>query len=206
MAESNLGIIIAATDSASPVLRNMTGTLAESQTVVNSFAANTSAGMSSVSKSLIESKLAIREAAMGVSYLGMTFASMGIMLRQSESEMGKSTGTTLLMVGAIMTAVGSSLHFVKALVEIAKALRNVALWEAVVKAFQGPTGWVTLGVGAAVAAGSVAGINAMTKESNKSITVNNHIQGSVITDKQLADTIRRELVKTQQRNNTSGIQ
>ncbi len=179
--EATLGILLTATDNATPKLQGMTN-------------------------SLTQNKMAIRELAMGVSYLGMSFASMGIMLKAANDPLGKTITNTLLMTGSIMTAIGTSVQFVSAIVKVVDALKKLAVMEAIVQAFKGPAGWAVLGVSAAVAAGSVAGITAMAKSEKKAdITINNHIQGSVLTDKQIADTIRKEIVKTQQRNQTSGI-
>jgi len=179
--EATLGILIQANDQATPKLTGLGNTLSEN-------------------------KMAIRELAMGVSFLGVSFASMGIMLKGTNSELGKGIGNTLLMTGAIMTAIGSTVQFISAIAKVVDALRKLAVMEAIVKAFQGPAGWAMLGIGAAVATGAVAGISAMGRgEKRAAVNITNNIQGSVVTDKQIADTIRRELVKTQQRNNTSGI-
>lgn len=180
-AEAQLGILISATDTATPQLRGLRNVLTDN-------------------------KMAIRELAMGTTMLGASFMAMGVALKGSKNELAQNVGQTLMMVGSIMTAVGSTVQFISAIAKTVDALKKLAAAEAIVKAFQGPAGWVALGVGVAVAAGAVAGINAMSKADKKSgVNITNNIQGSVVTDKQLSDTIRKQIVLTQQRNATSGI-
>ncbi len=159
--------------------------------------------MANLGKVLTQNRAAFRELAMGVSMLGISFMSMGVALKQVNNPLVQTIGSTLTMAGAVMTAIGTTVQFISAISRTVDALKKLAVAEAVVKAFQGPAGWVTLGIGTAVAVGAVAGIKAMTKTEN--ITINNHIQGSVVTDKQIAETVRKQVVLTQQRNATSGI-
>jgi hypothetical protein len=126
---------------------------------------------------------------------------MGMMARQSETAIGKNVGTTLMYVGALMTAFSSAVQFVRSIQQVTAALKGQAVMQALVNALTGPGGWAKLAVGGALAFGAVAGINAMTKNEQK-VTIENKIQ---IDGKQLGTAAKREIILNQQRNNTSGI-
>ena len=180
MEGATLNVLLTATDNASPALKGFGSTLADN-------------------------KMAIRELAMGTMMLGASFMAMGVALKGSNSELGKTVGQTLMMVGSIMTAIGGTVQFISAISKTIHALQVLAASEAVVQALTNPL-FLLLGIGAA--AGIVAGISAMNKGETKAtsnVTINNHIQGSVVTEKQWSDLVRKQIILTQQRNNTSGI-
>jgi hypothetical protein len=180
-AEATLGILLTMQDSATPQLKTLSNTLEENRT-------------------------SMRQLAMGVGYLGMSFMSMGVALKSTNSQIGQGIGQTMMFAGAIMMSISTTVQFVRAISQVITALKTMALWQGITKALSGPGGWITLGIGAGIAAGAVAGISKMATGERQSVTnINIHNAGSVVTTKQISDDVRRELVKTQQRNNTSGI-
>jgi hypothetical protein len=183
MNEAVLGILITADDTASPKLQGLSNVLTQNRT-------------------------AFRQLAMGVMYLGSTFLSMGIALQNTNSAMGKSIGQTMVMVGGIMTAIGSALEFISAISKIVTALKAFQVQEMLTQAFMPGVGWATLAVGAVAAAG-IGGYayGKSNTKAEKGITVNNTFNGTVLTEKQAGETIRKQIVLTQQRTGgTSGIQ
>ncbi len=181
MNDATVSILLTARDEATPKLQN-------------------------VSNSVIANKAAFRELAMGVTYLGTTFLGLGIAMEKSKNESTQAVGHFLSMAGGIMTAVGSAAHFVTAVGSMINALNKLRVAEMLTQAFSGPTGWVSLGVGAAVAGATIAGVSAYSKSQEKTNT-NIHIynQGSVITHKQLVDEIRTGMLQGQERDYVSGL-
>jgi hypothetical protein len=176
MESSSLGILITATDNATPQLKQLGATVSDN-------------------------RMELRQLAMGVGFLGMQFSMMGMMARQSETAIGKNVGTTLMYVGALMTAFSTSVQFVRSIQQVTAALKGQAVMQALVNALTGPGGWAKLAIGGAIAIGAVAGINAMTKNEQK-VTIENKVN---IDGKQLGTAAKREIILNQQRNNTSGI-
>jgi hypothetical protein len=177
MEESTLGVMLTMTgDNVTPQLKGLGTTLADN-------------------------KMAIRELSMGTMMLGASFMAMGVALKGTNSALGQSVGQTLMMVGSIMTAIGSTVQFVSAISKTVDALQRLASSEAIAQAFANPL-LPILGIGAAaLAIGAVKGMSSMNKNETKvDVKVNNSIDG-----KQLAATIRKQIVITQQQNNTSGI-
>jgi hypothetical protein len=171
-------------------------------TAVAATTGTTTMQMKGLGDTLADNRTALRQLASGMTMVGTTALTMGIALKSSKNEMVSGIGNTVMMAGALMTAVGSSVQFISAISKMVAALKSLAISEAIVKAFQGPTGWVALGVGAAVAGGAVAGINAMSKSETKAnITINNQIK---LDGKQITQAVRTQTVVIQQQNNTSG--
>ena len=162
---------------------------------------DTSTATKGLSNTLVDNKMAIRELAMGTTMLGASFMAMGIALKGTNSALGQSIGQTVMMAGAIMTAIGSSVQFISAIAKTVDALKKLATMEAIVKAFQGPTGWAILGISAAVAVGTVAAINKAGADEKKA-QINVHITNDPTKVSQM---VRRDIILTQNRNNTSGI-
>lgn len=183
MNEATLGILITAQDQATPKLQGLQNTLTSNRT-------------------------AIRELAMGVSYLGTTFLGLGIALQRSNSTMAQSIGNTAIMVGAVMSAIGASAQFVSAIARMVHALKVLNIQQIITQALSGPMGWATLLGGAAIAGGTIAGVAAYSRsqtKAEKQTTVNVKVQGSVVTTRQLGDEVRKQIILNQQRNVTSGI-
>ena len=171
-----------------------------------------------VNTSLRTNMTAIRQLGYGVTYLGTSFLAMGFALKQTNSALGQTVGNTMMMVGAIATAIGSSFQFIAAIGRMVTALRTLATWQVITKALSGPAGWAALAGGVAVAGLTIA---ATTQKADKAttatptqkvanttmittikqpITVNNYIDG-----KKTAGVVRSNIINNQSQNGTSGI-
>jgi hypothetical protein len=182
MNEATLGILLTMEDQATPKMKSFGATLSTN-------------------------RMAIRELAMGVTYLGATLLGLGIALEKSNSPLAQSVGHMFMMVGGIAAAVGSSIQFISAIAKMVDALKKLQIMQMITQALAGPAGWVTLGVGVAVA-GAVVGATMYERSQKGASQTNVHVtvQGSVIKEKDLAESVRRQVVLTQQRNyNTSGV-
>ena len=157
-----------------------------------------------VSDTLSKNRMAIRELAMGVGYLGTTFLGLGVAMQNSNNQTLKGFGTTFMFVGAIMTAVSSSVQFISAIAKMVDALKKLQVAEMLTQAFAGPVGWAGLAAGAAVAGGIYYGVSKMEKAQH-SVTINQHIAGSVVTEKQLTTNVQRGLLLAGQRSFTTGV-
>jgi hypothetical protein len=176
MEQSTLGVLLTCTDNATPQLKQLGATVSDN-------------------------RMELRQLAMG--FLGMQFSMMGMMARQSETAIGKNVGTTLMYVGALMTALSTAVQFVRSIQQVTAALKGQAVMQALVNALTGPGGWAKLAVGGALAFGAVAGINAMTKNEQK-VTIENKV---LLDGKQIGESARRAIIHNQMQNgNRSGIQ
>ena len=155
---------------------------------------------------LTDNRVAFRELAMGMTHIGMAALSVGVMMKESNNQMVSSIGNYVMLAGGIMSAVGSSLQFISAIAKSEDALKKLKAALISVEAFSGVPGWVALGVGAAVAVGATVGISKLTSSENKSnVVINNHIAGSVVTEKQLTATVQKGLLIKGQQNLSTGI-
>jgi hypothetical protein len=201
-----------------PGLENLNGSLAQSQVGVNKL--NTASinptvsiqgvdtanvQLRSIEDSLIRNKAAIRELAMGTTFLGVSFMGMGTMLKQSNIEMVAGIGNVLNLVGGVMAFVGASASFISAISKMVNALKALNVQQVIANALSGPGGWAKLAIGGAVAGGMIYGISRMSQGGGTTINQTNNFHGTVLTEKQAGETLRREFIKTQQRNNTTGI-
>jgi hypothetical protein len=161
-------------------------------------------------RSYSQMRMAVREMAMGVGFLGSTFIGLGTSLKNANNETMKTIGNTALMTGTILTAVASSLQFVSAISKMVKALNTLRNAQILASAFSGPLGWGKLAIGAAVAGGTIAAVSAVSKASsttNKSATsVTVNVAGSIKTEREITDAVRKGIVEGQNKNKTSGIQ
>ena len=155
---------------------------------------------------LTDNRMAFRELAMGMTQIGVAALSVGVMMKESNNQLVSNIGNYVMLAGGIMSAVGSSLQFISAIAKSEDALKKLKAALISVEAFSGVPGWVALGVGAAVAVGATVGISKLTSSENKSnVVINNHIAGSVVTEKQLTATIQKNLLVKGQQNLTTGI-
>ena len=159
-----------------------------------------------VNTSLRTNMAAVRQLGYGVTYLGASFLAMGFALKQTNSALGQSVGNTLMMVGAIATAIGQSFQFIAAIGKMVVALRTLATWQIITKALSGPWGWAALAGGAAVAGLTIAASTSKvvekstTRAESKPIIINNYIDG-----KKTSGVVRTNIIAEQSRNGTSGI-
>jgi hypothetical protein len=161
-----------------------------------------------VHTSLSTNLTATRQLAMGVTHLGMTFMSMGFMLKNTKTALGETIGGTLMFVGSIATAIGASLQFILAIGKMVKALRALQIQQILTQAFSGPAGWAMLAGGVAVAGLTIAATNAkVAKQTSPRTgnTVNVTVMGSVATEQKISDSVRKGILASQDRNSTSGI-
>jgi hypothetical protein len=140
--------------------------------------------------------------------LGTALSSVGGLIGKIDSPAAKMISNFLQIAGTVMITVSSIAHLLPYLSSLTTSLRNVAIMQGVVKALSGPAGWLTLGAGLAVGAGTAYGISAMTsKPTSSGVTINNYVQGSVVTQNQISEMTRRQIIqKAGQNAGSSGIQ
>ncbi len=213
MNETNLQVILEMQDNASPQLKTFGENVKQTAADVKTAGSSTVQTSTSMDNSLAKNKAALRELASGVMYLGTTFLSLGIAMSQSNNEGVKSIGNMIMMAGAVMTAIGSSVQFIAAIGKMINALKALQIQQILTQAFSGPAGWATLAAGAAIAGGVVYGVSKYQSAAAKSTTgqtgninVTQNIAGTVVSDRQLTDNVHKGLLLKGQRNAGTGIQ
>ncbi len=171
---------------------------------------NVTTQMPGVTNSLMASKSAVRELAMGTSYLGSAMLGMSIAMRNSNNAALQGASNMLGMVGGIMTAVGSAAHFVSAIAKMTSALQKFNIAQAIANALSGPLGWAKLAVGIGVAGAAAYGITKMVGGmggggQGSTTVVNQYVQGSVVTQRELTDEMHGGLLIKQSRSASTGI-
>jgi hypothetical protein len=155
-------------------------------------------------------RAALRQMAYGISSLGVMAVGLGSSLQRSNNEMTKSIGNSILLAGTFLSGIGSAMQFISVIQRLTKAYKSLTTAQIIAKAFSGPLGWGTLAVGAAVGVGAIAASKAMspsdTATAARGPVIIQNIQGSVVTERQLTENVRRGIIASQQRNATSGIQ
>lgn len=215
MNEATLGILLEMKENATTQIANVNSAIKTLGTETQAVTPKMTGSFSGLSGVLSENKAALRELSMGLGFLGSSFVSMGVSMQMTNSQTMKSTGNIIMMVGGIMSAVASSVHFVSAISKMVHALKELQMAEILAKAFSGPAGWATLLVGGAIAGGTVMALSRMqtseakvTKAEAKggtTINVTQHIQGSVVTQREIADDVQKALLVKGQRQWTTGI-
>lgn len=140
--------------------------------------------------------------------MGAALSSIGALISRIDSPATKMIANFLQITGAVMLTISSIAQMLPYLSSLVASLRNVAIMQSIVKALSGPAGWITLGLGLTAGAGAGYAINAATSRTTPSgVVVNNYVQGSVVTERQIAETTRRQIVESQSRNaGRSGIE
>lgn len=211
MNDTNLAVVLEMQDSASPQLRAFGEQVKTTAANVKTAGGTMNTTMGGVDTTLAKNKMALRELASGVMYLGGTFLALGVAMSSSNNETVKSIGNTVMMVGAFMTAIGSSVQFIAAISKMINALKALQIQQILTQAFSGPAGWATLAAGAAIAGGVVYGVSKYSSAQSKAsgTTVNNNvtqnIAGSVVTERQLTDNVHKGLLLKQNRAGSTGI-
>lgn len=211
MNETNLAVILEMQDNASPQLKAFGDNVKATAGTVNAAGGQVTTTSSGIDKSLQKNKAALRELASGVMYLGTTFLGLGVAMSQSNDETIKGIGNTIMMVGAFMTAIGSSVQFIAAIGKMISALKALQIQQILTQAFSGPAGWATLAAGAAIAGGVVYGMSKYQSAATKAaggqtnVNVTQNISGSVVTERQLADNVQKSLLLKQNRNGSTGF-
>jgi len=94
--------------------------------------------------------------------VGAAFSAVGALVNQLDNPMAKMAATFLMTAGAMMTTVSAIIQMIPYIRQLITWIRNLAIAQAVLQALSGPKGWITLGVGLALAGGAAAGITAMS--------------------------------------------
>jgi hypothetical protein len=211
MNETNLAVVLEMQDSASPQLRAFGEQVKATAANVKTAGGTMNTTMGGVDQTLNKNKMALRELATGVMYLGGTFLALGVAMQGSNNDTVKSIGNTLMMAGAFMTAIGSSVQFIAAISKMINALKVLQIQQILTQAFSGPAGWATLAAGAAIAGGVVYGVSKYSSAQSKSaggttnVNVTQNIAGSVVSQSQLTDGVHKGLLIKGQRSGSTGI-
>lgn len=176
-------------------------------TVVMRMRDEASQGMQTFGKNTQQAQIESIQLNSALTAMGSALTGVGSLLNQLDSPMAKVAATTITTAGAILStasAITQALPYIK---QLTSSLRNLAVAQAIVKALSGPAGWLTLGAGLAVGGAAAYGITRTMQPAARptGVTVNNYVQGSVVTERQLNNTTRRSIVLNQSRNATSGI-
>jgi len=212
MNETNMTVLLQMRDQASPQIQAFGQTTKQTMADIRRQNQATIDNMQGVGAQIVANKEAYAELSAGVRYMGTTFLALGVAMQSSNNEMIKSMGNTVMMAGAIMTVVGSAAGFVDAIGKMVKALRALQIQRMLTQAFSGPAGWITLGAGAAVAGGVLYATSrqegsapARPTGTNNNITVNQTVNGSVVTERQLTTNVQEGLLRKQQQSYSTGI-
>ncbi len=162
---------------------------------------NASPGLRNVGDVLANNRSAIRELASGTAYLGSAFLGMGLAMKSSNVASLQSAGNMLTMVGGMMSAIGTTAHFVSAIAKMTNALKVLNVQQIIANALS-PGGWAKLAIGGVVAGGMIYGFSKMSSSSAQNVTLENktYLDGRVI-----AQNTRTNIIKLQNRTNSSGI-
>ena len=138
--------------------------------------------------------------------MGSAFTAVGALLGQLDNPMAKVASKFLITGGAILTTTSAVIQMLPYIRQLITHIRTLAIAQGILQALSGPAGWIGLGI----AAGAGVGIAVATRGGGggggvSTTVVNNNIQGSVITERELGEISRREIIKGQERNNTSGV-
>jgi len=137
--------------------------------------------------------------------MGSAFTAVGSLVSQLDNPVAEMAGNFLMTAGAIMTTVSAVIMMLPYLRQLVAHLRNVAISQAIVRALSGPAGWIGLGIAAGAGVGIAVATMGGGGGPSQVTVVNNNIQGTVITERELGEITRREILKGQERNATSGI-
>lgn len=136
--------------------------------------------------------------------MGSALTAVGSLLGQIDNQAAKTASIFLITAGAILTTTSAIIQSFPYILQLIAYLRTLAVTQAVVSALSGPVGWVGLGVAAGV--GGAIAIGSMRGQGGaQTVVINNNIQGSIITEREVGEISRREIIKGQERNATSGI-
>jgi hypothetical protein len=171
---------------------------------------NASTGMQNFGKTMKTASAETMNFRLAIIAVGGVMSHMSSLLNQLDDPTAKTASNFLRMASYVTMTAGSIMYMIPQITALIKWIRQLSVAQAVLNALSGPKGWVSLGAAAVVGTGAGFAIGSMTsghRESTVSRTtiVNNNIQGSVITERELGDISRREIIKNQERNSSSGI-
>lgn len=121
-----------------------------------------SASMQNFGQETTEARLASLEFNSALTAMGGALTAVGSLVGQLGGENAKMAATFITTAGAILTTTSAIIQSIPYIRQMITWIRNLAIAQAVLRALSGPAGWVTLGVGLAVAGAATAGIMAAT--------------------------------------------
>ena len=134
---------------------------------VSSAVSSIGSSSGSMANGLVSNRMAITELTRGMMQLGVATLGVGVAMKESNNQLISNIGNYVMLAGGLMSAVGSAAQLVKAITLITQALQRMIASEIIQKALSGPWGWAALVIGAAVAAGTVAGVSKYESTENK---------------------------------------
>lgn len=134
--------------------------------------------------------------------MGSAVSMVGSLIGRIDDPMAKLVSDILMFSGAILSSVAAIVHMIPFIKSMIDQLRNLAVAQAIVKAFQGPGGWAALAIGAGVGAGAAALINRATSGGGNEGTLVNKIY---LDGNQIGESSRRYSLGKADQNNTSGV-
>ena len=161
-----------------------------------------SVGMQKLGATTQKTQFTMQELSSTLTATGSAMAAVGALMSQMDSPMAKTASKFLMIGGAILTTSSAIMTMLPLITKLTASLRSMAIAQTLVHALSGPVGWALLG-GAVVGGG--IGIASMSRGSQGNTSVINNIQGSVITEREVGEITRREIIKNQDRNSSSGI-
>lgn len=137
--------------------------------------------------------------------VGSALTSVGALIGRIDSPQAKMASNFFLIAGAVAHTASALTRIIPTITKLTASLRSLALIQSIVSALSGPAGWALLGAG--VIAGGI-GTAAIMRSSGSSATTNvtnYNIGGSIVTEREVGQLSRREIIKDQGRNSSSGI-
>jgi hypothetical protein len=207
--DNNIEVLLTMKDEATPVANAFNQTIAQTKSSIGGLG-GTSAPMTGLKETLLANKSAMRELSMGAMFLGTSMVGMGAAMSASNNQAAKSAGNILMMVGGIMSAVASAGQFISAITRMTSAINKMNIAQIFANALAGPGGWAKIALGVGIAGAAAYGISKATstvsaRESKASVTVNQHIAGSVVSEREVVDLAHKGLLVKQDRSYSTGI-
>ncbi len=134
-------------------------------TIVMKMRDEASKQLSAFGNNVVKNRQALRELATGATTVGVSFIALGAALKGINNPMAQTASNLLLIVGGVLSFIGTAGSFISAIGKIINSLKSLAIVQTIVKALSGPVGWAQIGIGLAVAGAATAGIYAMTRSS-----------------------------------------
>ncbi len=214
MDNTNVEVLLSLRDELTGGLNNAIGELEKLKGTVSSIGTTSEVQAPKVkgfSDELLKNKAAYREMQMGAMFLGSSLMSMGVALRASNNESLRGASNLMMMVGGMSMAIGTASHFISAISRITSALQKMNIAQMIANVLQGPFGWAKILGGAAVLGlAGYATTRAITSATSKGTTsggntVNQYIQGDIVTQDKITDNMHRGLLMKSSRNYSTGI-
>ena len=164
-----------------------------------------SAKMGSFSRQLKEQERAWRSVSLTLTATGGAMTSVGVLLNKLNNDTANQVSNFLIWGGAVASTMGSIIRLLPVLANLARQLKQLAIAQALLKAFSGPVGWIGLGVGVAAITGTMLTLRssgATERRPAQRIVIENK---TILDGRQIGIATRREILLDQERNSTSGF-